>query len=77
MVNNHSTRLFGSAVLVLGLAAGACGGGSGSGSATNQADWQTVPSEPDANNPTAVPGIYAVKSSSDATAIDGTKYSDW
>ena len=44
---------------------------------TNQADWQTVPSEPDPNNPTAPPGIYTVKSASDATAIDGTKYSDW
>jgi general secretion pathway protein G len=44
---------------------------------TNQADWQTVPSEPDPNNPTAPPGIYAVKSASDATALDGTKYSDW
>jgi general secretion pathway protein G len=44
---------------------------------TNQADWQTVPSEPDPNNPTATPGIYTVKSASDATALDGTKYSDW
>ena len=44
---------------------------------TNQADWQTVPSEPDPNNPTAAPGIYTVKSASDATALDGTKYSDW
>ena len=45
---------------------------------TNAADtWQTVPSEPDPNNPTAAPGIYDVKSGSDATAIDGTKYSDW
>ena len=44
---------------------------------TNQADWQTVPSEPDPNNPTASPGIYTVKSASDATALDGTKYSDW
>jgi len=44
---------------------------------TNQADWQTVPSEPDPNNPTASPGIYTVKSASEATALDGTKYSDW
>ena len=45
---------------------------------TNAADsWQTVPSEPDPNNPTAPPGIYDVKSGSDATAIDGTKYADW
>ena len=39
--------------------------------------WQTVPSEPDPNNPTAEPGIYDVKSGSDATALDGTKYADW
>ncbi len=45
---------------------------------TTSADtWQTVPAEPDPNNPTAVPGIYDVKSGSDAIAIDGTKYSDW
>ena len=39
--------------------------------------WQTVPSEPDPANPTAAPGTYDVKSGSDATALDGTKYSDW
>ena len=39
--------------------------------------WQTTPSEPDPNNPTAAPGVYDVKSGSDATALDGTKYSDW
>jgi general secretion pathway protein G len=39
--------------------------------------WQTVPSEPDPNNPTAASGIYDVKSGSDQTAIDGTKYADW
>jgi general secretion pathway protein G len=45
---------------------------------TNAADtWQTVPSEPDPNNPTAAPGIYDVKSGSDQTAIDGSKYADW
>jgi general secretion pathway protein G len=45
---------------------------------TQAADsWQTVPSEPDPNNPTATPGIYDVKSGSDQTAIDGSKYADW
>jgi general secretion pathway protein G len=45
---------------------------------TNSATtWQTVPSEPDANNPTAAPGVYAVKSGYDGTALDGTKYSEW
>ena len=39
--------------------------------------WQTVNSEPDATNPAAVPGIYQVKSGSDRTALDGTRYSEW
>ncbi len=43
----------------------------------NSSSWQTVPAEPDPNNPTAEAGVYDVKSGSDATAIDGTKYSDW
>jgi general secretion pathway protein G len=45
---------------------------------TNSTDsWQTVPSEPDPNNPASEPGIYDVKSGSDATSLDGTKYSEW
>ena len=43
----------------------------------SDSSWQSVPSEPDANNPTAEPGTYDVKSGSEATAMDGTKYSDW
>ena len=39
--------------------------------------WQTVPAEPDPNNPTAESGVYDVKSGSEATALDGTKYADW
>src|SRR5262245_42920348 len=39
--------------------------------------WQTVPAEPDPNNPTAEVGVYDVKSGSDASALDGTKYADW
>ena len=39
--------------------------------------WQAVPAEPDPNNPTAEAGVYDVKSGSDATALDGTKYSEW
>lgn len=39
--------------------------------------WQIIPSEPDPANPAAAPGVYDVKSGSDATALDGTKYSDW
>src|SRR5258706_12451382 len=30
--------------------------------------WQTVPAEPDPNNPTAEAGVYDIKSGSDATA---------
>ena len=45
---------------------------------TKNADsWQTVPAEPDPNNPTAEPGVYDVKSGSDGTALDGSKYADW
>ena len=45
---------------------------------TRSADtWQTVPAEPDPNNPTAELGIYDVKSGSDASALDGSKYADW
>ena len=39
--------------------------------------WQAVPAEPDPTNPTAKPGVYDIKSGSDQTALDGTKYSDW
>ena len=35
-----------------------------------------MPAEPDPNNPTAEAGVYDVKSGSDATALDGTKYAD-
>jgi general secretion pathway protein G len=39
--------------------------------------WQTVPAEPDPANPTAQLGIYDVKSGSEATALDGSRYADW
>jgi general secretion pathway protein G len=39
--------------------------------------WQSVPAETDPGNPTSDPGVYDVKSGSDATALDGTKYADW
>jgi general secretion pathway protein G len=39
--------------------------------------WQTVPAEPDPANPTSQPGIYDVKSGSEATALDGSRYADW
>ncbi len=43
----------------------------------NNSSWQIIASEPDPTNPSAAPGVYDVKSGSDATALDGTKYSDW
>ena len=43
----------------------------------NNSSWQAVPAEPDPSNPTAEAGVYDVKSGSDATAIDGTKYGEW
>ena len=39
--------------------------------------WQTVPAEPDPNNPSIEAGIYAVKSAAPGTALDGTSYVDW
>ncbi|HMD34078.1 MAG TPA: type II secretion system protein [Vicinamibacterales bacterium] len=39
--------------------------------------WQTVPAEPDSTNPAAEPGVYDVKSGSDQTAMDGTRYAEW
>jgi len=45
---------------------------------THSADtWREIPSELDPNNPTAQPGVYDVRSGSDQTALDGTKYADW
>jgi general secretion pathway protein G len=44
---------------------------------TGSADtWQTVPAEPDPNNPSSEPGIYDVKSAAPGTALDGSSYSD-
>ena len=39
--------------------------------------WQEVPAEPDGTNPTAPAGVFSVKSGSDGTALDGSRYSDW
>src|SRR6185295_11474048 len=43
----------------------------------NSTSWQSVPAEPDPNNPVAEPGVYDIKSGSDGTALDGSKYADW
>ena len=39
--------------------------------------WTTVPAEPDPTKPTSDPGIYDIKSGSDAMAMNGTRYADW
>jgi general secretion pathway protein G len=39
--------------------------------------WQTVPAEPDPNNPNAEAGVYDVKSGAQGTALDGSSYSEW
>ncbi len=39
--------------------------------------WTTTQAEPDANNPASQVGIYDVKSGSDRTSLDGTRYADW
>ena len=39
--------------------------------------WQLIQAEPDPAEPTAELGIIDVKSGSDKTALDGTKYSEW
>lgn len=44
---------------------------------TRAADWQTLPAEANPSRPTAEPGVYDVKSSSQDTALDGSRYADW
>src|SRR5262245_1194409 len=39
--------------------------------------WQAIPAEPDPNNLMATPGVYDVRSGSDQTSLDGTKYANW
>jgi general secretion pathway protein G len=43
----------------------------------SNSSWQEVPAEPDASNPVASPGVFNVKSGSDGTALDGSRYSEW
>ena len=45
---------------------------------TESADtWQIQMAEPDPSNPDAPPGVWAVKSGAQGTALDGSNYSDW
>lgn len=39
--------------------------------------WATTPAEPDPSRPSTDTGIYDVKSGSDGTALDGSRYADW
>lgn len=39
--------------------------------------WTTTPAEPDPSRPSTDAGIYDVKSGSDGTALDGSRYADW
>jgi general secretion pathway protein G len=39
--------------------------------------WQTEAAEPDPNSPGSAGGISNVKSGSDGTSLDGTRYADW
>jgi general secretion pathway protein G len=39
--------------------------------------WQEIPGDPDPSNPSATIGIRDVKSGSDLTAVDGSRYADW
>lgn len=45
---------------------------------TNSSDtWQETTADPDPRNPTAEIGISDVHSGSEATALDGSRYSEW
>ena len=39
--------------------------------------WQTTTSDPDPGNPSLDTGISNVKSGSDQTGLDGSRYADW
>jgi general secretion pathway protein G len=39
--------------------------------------WQTVPAEPDPQNPTADPGIFNVKSGAEGVSLMGTAYNEF
>ena len=39
--------------------------------------WRTVQAEPDPNNPSFQPGVYDVKSGSELSGLDGSRYGEW
>jgi general secretion pathway protein G len=44
---------------------------------TQDTDWTPVFAEPDPDNPAETPGVYDVKSSSEAPSLTGTPYNEW
>jgi len=44
---------------------------------TQDTDWTPVYSEPDPDNPSEQPGVWDIKSSSEAASLAGTPYSEW
>jgi len=44
---------------------------------TQDTDWTPVYSEPDPDNPSETPGVYDVKSTSEAPSLAGTPYNEW
>jgi general secretion pathway protein G len=44
---------------------------------TQSTDWTPVYSEPDPDNPSETPGVYDVKSTSEAQSLAGTPYNEW
>jgi general secretion pathway protein G len=39
--------------------------------------WQTIQAPPQPGTVSASPGVYDIKSGSDMTAMDGSRYADW
>jgi len=44
---------------------------------TQEADWTPVFTEPDPDRPGEPPGVYDVKSASEAPSLQGTPYNEW
>jgi general secretion pathway protein G len=44
---------------------------------TGAPDWREVPAEPNPDNPSEAPGVYDVRSSSEAVSLRGTPYSEF
>ena len=44
---------------------------------TGQADWEGVPAEAEADDPSETPGIWDVRSASTGISLAGTPYNEW